>query len=193
MRYATTFAVLSMLAGLAPAAPHLGAAAPEFALTDINGKPVRLTAYKGRHVVLEWTNPHCPYVAKHYDSGNMQALQKDFTGKGVVWLAISSTHPGNYEYAGEKDMAKWAADKKSTPASIMLDKDGKVGRLYEARTTPHMYVIDPQGRLIYAGGIDDKRSANPADVKTAKNFVRAALDEALAGKPVSVSSAPPYG
>jgi len=177
----------------AHAAPAIGTQAPDFTLTDITGKPVRLADFKGKHVVLEWTNPHCPYVAKHYDTGNMQALQKNYAAKGVVWLSISSTRPGHSEYASEKEMAKWGADTKASAARVMLDKDGKVGRLYDARTTPHMYVIDPQGRLVYAGGIDDRRSTSASDVKNAKNFVSAALEESLAGKAVSVPSAPPYG
>jgi peroxiredoxin len=179
--------------GAVNATPQLGAPAPDFTLTDVAGKPVRLADYKGRHVVLEWTNPNCPYVAKHYETGNMQALQKEFGEKGVVWLSISSTRPSHPEYVSEKEVETWRADKKATPTRVMLDKDGKVGRLYDARTTPHMYVIDPKGRLIFAGGIDDKRTFNHADVKTAKNFVRAALDESMAGKPVSVASATPYG
>lgn len=174
-------------------AAKVGAAAPDFTLTDIAGKPVKLSDYKGKHVVLEWTNPNCPYVGKHYDSGNMQGLQKTYGEKGVVWLAISSTRPDHHEYTSEAETAKWLAAKKGAPARTMLDKDGKVGRLYQARTTPHMYVIDPAGKVVFAGGIDDKRSWNPEDVKTAKNFVRAALDESMAGRPVSVATATPYG
>jgi peroxiredoxin len=174
-------------------AAKVGTSAPDFTLTDIAGKPVKLSDYKGKHIVLEWTNPNCPYVAKHYDSGNMQGLQKTYGEKGVVWLAISSTRPDHHEYTSEAETAKWLAARKGTPARTMLDKDGKVGRLYQARTTPHMYVIDPAGKVVFAGGIDDKRSWNPEDVKTAKNFVRAALDESMAGKPVSVATATPYG
>jgi hypothetical protein len=144
-------------------------------------------------VVLEWTNPNCPYVAKHYDTGNVPGLQKTYAAKNVAWLLISSTNPSHYEYASEAQTGKWLADKQAVPTRTMLDKDGVVGRLYEARTTPHMYVIDPAGKLIYAGGIDDKRSYRHEDVKTAKNFVSAALDESLAGKAVSVATAPPYG
>ena len=154
---------------------------------------MKLSEYKGRHVVLEWTNPNCPYVAKHYDTGNMPVLQKTYGAKSVVWLLISSTNPSHHEYASEAQTSQWIADKKAAPTRTMLDKEGAVGRLYEARTTPHMYVIDPSGKLIYAGGIDDKRSYRHEDVKTAKNFVSAALDESLAGKAVSVASAPPYG
>lgn len=189
--------VLFLLACALAAGPlhagTVGAPAPDFTLTDIAGKAVKLSDFKGRHVVLEWVNPHCPYVAKHYDSGNMQAVQKDATVRKVVWLSIASTHPGHHEYAGEKDMARWQQEKKAAPAHTMLDKDGKVGRLYGARTTPHMFVIDPKGMVVYAGAIDDKRSTSREDVKTAKNHVRAALDATLAGKPVPNASNPPYG
>jgi len=189
----TLLCAATAFAAGASAAPRPGDAAPDFALTDLDGKPVKLSDFRGRHVVLEWTNPNCPYVGKHYNSGNMQGLQREFTAKSVVWLSIASTNPSNYEYAGEKEMKQWFGEKKAAPSHVMLDKDGKVGRLYDARTTPHMYVIDAQGRLVFAGGIDDKRSWNPEDVKTAKNFVRAALDESLAGRPVSVPTAVPYG
>lgn len=191
----THLATLSMtLVSLAvQAAPKVGDSAPDFTLTDLQGKPVKLSDYRGRHVVLEWTNPNCPYVAKHYETGNMPGLQREYAQKAVVWLLISSTNPSHYEYASETQTGKWLADKKAGPTRTMLDKEGTVGRLYEARTTPHMFVVDPAGKLVYAGGIDDKRSYRHEDVKTAKNFVRAALDESLAGKAVSVTSAPPYG
>ena len=191
LRITTLFAAAVFAAQVHAA--KVGASAPDFTLTDMAGKPVKLSDYKGKHVVLEWTNPHCPYVAKHYDSGNMQGLQKAYGEKGVVWLAISSTRPDHHEYTSEAETAKWLAAKRGAPARTMLDKDGKVGRLYQARTTPHMYVIDPAGKVVFAGGIDDKRSWTPEDVKTAKNFVRAALDESRAGRPVSVSAATPYG
>ena len=198
MRARTTLRLVLFLAGSAlaaslQAAPKPGEPVPDFTLTDIDGKPVTLSDYKGKHVVLEWTNPHCPYVGKHYDSGNMQGLQRAYAEKSVVWLSIASTRPSHPEYASEKDMKQWIGEKKAAPTRAMLDKDGKVGRLFDARTTPHMYVIDAQGKLVFAGGIDDKRSWNPDDVKTAKNYVRAALDESLAGKPVPVASAVPYG
>ena len=183
----------TLLSVAAHAAAKLGDRAPDFTLTDLAGKPVKLSDFKGKHVVLEWTNPHCPYVAKHYDTGNMQGLQKAYAEKSVAWLTISSTNPSHREYASEAETGKWLADKKGVPTRTMLDKEGTVGRLYEARTTPHMFIVDPQGTLIFAGGIDDKRSWNPDDVKTAKNYVRAALDESLAGKAVSIAAAAPYG
>jgi peroxiredoxin len=172
---------------------QIGQAAPDFALTDVSGKAVKLSDYKGKHVVLEWTNPNCPYVKKHYDSKNMQGLQSAYAGKGVVWLAINSTSTGHQDYmkpaALNDKLNAWG----SKPSATLMDADGKTGTTYGAKTTPHMYIVDPQGKLIYAGGIDDKRSANPADIPSSKNFVRAALDETLAGKPVSVATSTPYG
>ena len=190
-----TLIALALLAALPAAAQTaaVGQPAPSFELLDSQGKVVKLADFKGRHVVLEWTNPSCPFVAKHYGSQNMQGLQKDATAKDVVWLSVSSTAPGHGEYLAPAALGsqyqRWGA----APTAMLMDDSGKVGRAYGARTTPHMYVIDPQGTLVYAGGIDDKRSTNPADVKTAKNFVRAALAESLAGKPVSTPSAAPYG
>jgi peroxiredoxin len=171
----------------------IGQPAPAFQLADTQGKPVKLADFKGKFVVLEWTNPGCPFVVKHYGSQNMQALQKEATGQGVVWLSISSTAPGHSDYLAPAALAAQYQTWGAAPAAMLMDDAGQVGRAYGARTTPHMYVIDPKGVLVYAGGIDDKRSANPADVKTAKNFVRAALGEALAGKPVSTPTATPYG
>jgi peroxiredoxin len=171
----------------------VGQAAPAFELRDTRGKPVRLADFKGRHVVLEWTNPGCPFVVKHYGSQNMQALQKDAGAQQVVWLSISSTAPDHYDYLAPAALTAKYQGWGATPAALLMDDSGQVGRAYGARTTPHMYVIDPQGVLVYAGGIDDKRSSNPADVKTAKNFVRAALADSLAGKPVATPSAAPYG
>ncbi len=144
-------------------------------------------------MVLEWVNPECPYVRRHYDSGNMPSLQKEFEAKDVVWLAINSSSASSGEFTPPEQMAKWLGAKGAAPKATLIDKDGKVGRLYSARTTPHMYVIDPRGQLIYAGAIDDKRWASTADTKNARNYVRAALGEAMAGKAVSVTSTSPYG
>ena len=188
-------ATIALLAALPAAAQHaaVGQPAPAFEVPDSRGKTVRLSDFKGKHVVLEWTNPSCPFVAKHYGSQNMQGLQKEATAKGVVWLSVSSTALGHGEYLAPAALwsqyQRWGA----APTAMLMDDSGKVGRAYGASTTPHMVVIDAQGVLVYAGGIDDKRSTDPADVKTAKNFVRAALAESLAGKPVSTPSAAPYG
>jgi len=187
----------TLLVTTAVAAAHattVGQPAPDFTLTDVNGKTVKLSDFKGKNVVLEWTNPGCPFVQKHYNSNNMQALQGDAKGKGVVWLSINSTNKSASDYLEPAKLnAKMNGEWKGASSYLLMDESGKVGMAYAAKTTPHMYVIDPAGKLVFAGGIDDKRSANPADVKTAKNFVRAALDETLAGKPVSVATAQPYG
>lgn len=170
-----------------------GQPAPAFTLTDLAGKRVSLADFRGRYVVLEWNNPQCPFVVKHYASGNMQGLQKRFTGENVAWLTINSTAPGHQDFMKNDAKAAWLARQGAAPTATLVDADGKVGRSYGARTTPHMYVIDPQGTVIYAGAIDDKRSANVADVKTANNFVVQALTDARAGKPVGQASTQPYG
>ncbi len=171
----------------------VGQPAPAFSVTDVSGKAVSLADFKGKTVVLEWVNPGCPYVRKHYDSANMQATQKGAVDKGVVWLAVNSTHSGAGDYKKPADMAAWMQQQKAAATHTLMDSDGKVGRAYGARTTPHMYVIDTKGTLAYAGGIDDKATANPADVKTAKNHVNAALGDVLAGKPVAQATTRPYG
>ena len=188
----TLIAGLTFVATAALAAT-VGQPAPEFTLNDVAGKPVKLSDYRGKYVVLEWVNPECPYVEKHYGSANMQGLQKEYTAKDVAWLTINSTNAGHYEYYPPQRMAGWMKQMNGAPSATLLDPAGTVGRAYGARTTPHMYIVDPQGRLVYAGGIDDKRSTNPADVKTAKNYVRAAMGEVLAGKSISAASTQPYG
>jgi peroxiredoxin len=188
------FALAFLMSVALPAfAVNVGQPAPDFTLSDLSGKPVKLSDLKGKFVVLEWVNPECPYVQKHYDSANMQTLQKEFGAKQVAWLAINSTREGHAEFKSPQQMAGWMEEKGGAPAATLLDRDSKVGRLYGAVTTPHMYVIDPKGTLVYVGAIDDKRSTNPADVKTAKNYVRVALGESMAGKPVSAASTTPYG
>jgi len=174
-------------------AATVGQPAPDFTLTDTRGKPVKLSDFKGKHVVLEWTNPGCPYVVKHYGSQNMQALQKESTAKGVVWLSISSTAQGHYDYLAPAALNSKYSGWGSAATAMLMDDSGSAGRAYAARTTPHMYIVDAKGVLVYAGGIDDKRSANQDDVKTAKNFVRVALSESMAGKPVSTPTAAAYG
>lgn len=181
--------------GSAPAAAEarVGQAAPAFRLPDTSGKPVALADFKGRTVVLEWNNPSCPFVKKHYDSGNLQALQARYAGPELAWLVINSTAADHPEYLAPAALAAWAQGQKSRATAFLLDTEGEVGRAYGARTTPQMMVIDPKGVLIYNGAIDDKRSARPEDVADARNHVSAALDEARAGKPVSTPSTTPYG
>ena len=178
-------------AGTAQAA-SVGQAAPDFTLNDTQGKPVKLSSFKGKPVVLEWNNPGCPFVRKHYN-GNMQALQKAFTTQGVVWLAINSTEEDSVDHMGAEQLARWMADKGASPTATLLDPDGRVGRAYGARVTPHMYIVNAQGALAYAGGIDSIPSARLADIEKATNYVRQGLDELLAGKPLSTPTSQPYG
>ncbi|MEY2895742.1 MAG: hypothetical protein RL669_11 [Pseudomonadota bacterium] len=179
--------------GTALAQPLPGQPAPTFKLEDVNGRTVSLADLRGRYVVLEWNNPNCPFVRKHYASGNMQSLQARYGADKVAWLLVNSTAPGTEDYMDGKKLAAWLAEQKSQPTALLLDPSGEVGRAYAAKVTPQMVVIDPRGTVIYNGAIDDKRSANAADVAGARNYVAAALDEARAGKPVSVASTTPYG
>jgi peroxiredoxin len=191
--------LLSALACLASTAlfgadsPAVGSAAPDFSVSDSKGKTQSVSQYKGKYVVLEWFNPQCPFVKKHYGSGNMQKLQEEFTGKGVVWLTIDSSASGTEgnltpDQANAK-MAEW----KTHSTALLLDPEGKAGRTYGAKNTPHMFIINPEGKVIYAGAIDSKASPNPADIPSSTNYVRVALDEALAGKTVSNPTTRPYG
>jgi len=174
-------------------APPVGAAAPDFSLTDAVGKAHALSEYKGKYVVLEWTNPGCPFVRKHYDSGNMPKLQQEYTKKGVVWLSIDSSATGEQGYL-EGDSAKKAADGEyKATSALLLDPDGKVGHLYGATNTPDMFIIDPDGKVIYEGAIDSIASTDQADIPKATNYVAAGLDAALAGKPVARAASKPYG
>ena len=184
---------LALAAAGALASAVVGQPAPAFSAVDTSGKAVSLADFKGKHVVLEWINPGCPFVQKHYGAGNMQATQKEATASGVVWLAVNSTAEGASDYRKPADMAAWMQQQKAAATATLMDVDGKVGRAYGARTTPHMYVIDPKGVLVYAGAIDSKPTANPADIPGATNHVKAALAETLAGKPVTVASTRPYG
>ena len=170
-----------------------GKPAPDFTAKDAAGKDVRLSSFKGRTVVLEWTNQDCPYVRKHYGSGNKQALQKDATGQNVVWLTVSSSAPGAQGHVNGLEAEKLTVDRKAAPSAFLLDPDGRVGRLYGATVTPHMYVIDKAGTLAFMGGIDDKPTSNQADIKTARNYVREALTSVAAGQPVKTASTRPYG
>ena len=172
----------------------VGKAAPELKLPGSDGKVHSLKAYKGKTVVLEWLNQGCPFVRKHYDSGNMQALQKEQAAKGVVWLSVVSSAPGREGYF--KDAAEamaFAKESGGAAQAILLDPQGKVGRAYGAKATPHMVVIDKQGKLAYMGAIDDRPSTNKDDVQGAKNYVRQALDELAAGKAVSEPETKAYG
>ncbi len=171
----------------------IGQIAPDFTLTDADNRSLSLKDFAGQFVVLEWMNPDCPFVRKHYDSDNMQALQRAYTGKGVVWLSIDSSAPEKQGHLTQQMARAFLEQRQAKPSALLLDPDGTVGRLYKAKTTPHLFIIDPQGRLIYEGAIDDTPSVDPADVETARNYVRQALEEALAGKPVSTPQTRSYG
>jgi peroxiredoxin len=186
-------AALALGAASAHAAAVVGQPAPDFTLGDAKGARHALSSYKGKLVVLEWVNYDCPFVKKHYDSGNMQELQRAYSARGVVWLSINSSAPGKQGNFAPAAIQSMFAERKAASTAYLIDSDGTVGRAYGAKTTPHMFVIDAAGTLVYAGGIDDKPSTDQADVAGAKNYVRAALDETLAGKPVSTPTSTPYG
>ena len=177
----------------AHAAPAVGQKAPDFVAVDTRGKQHQLSDFAGKYVVLEWTNPGCPFVRKHYGSGNMPATQKAATEKGVVWLAVNSTERAASDYLQPAALDSWMKTQSAAPTAVLMDEDGTIGQAYGARTTPHIFIIDPKGTLVYAGGIDSIPSSRPDDIKTATNYVNQALGEVLGGKPVSTASTRPYG
>jgi hypothetical protein len=183
----------ALLAAMPVQAATVGQKAPDFSAKDTNGKTVNLADFKGKTVVLEWLNPGCPYVKKHYSGGNMQSTQKDAADKGVVWLAINSTETGHSDYLAPAALQKWMIEQKALATHTLMDESGKIGQQYAARTTPHMYIINPQGNLVYAGGIDSIASARVDDIKTATNYVKQSLGETAAGKPISAANTKPYG
>ncbi len=187
------FTALAILAAPAAAAPVVGQPAPNFKLADTNGKPVTLSDFRGKTVVLEWNNPECPFVKKHYGSGNMQKAQAAAARDGVVWLTINSSAPGKQGHMSGGQAKSFVAQAGARPAAYLLDPRGVVGKVYDAKTTPHMYIVNKAGTLVYAGGIDNKPTPNPADVNGARNHVLAALSELKAGKPVSVTTSRTYG
>lgn len=172
---------------------EIGKPAPDFVLTDIKGKEHSLSDYQGSYVVLEWVNHGCPFVKKHYKSNNMQTLQKELREKDVVWLSICSSAKGRQGYFNAKKWKKVVKRKRMNSTAVLLDPDGKVGKTFGAKTTPHMFIVDPEGNLIYRGAIDDKPSTDVDDIEGSKNFVRLALEEALAGEKVTYSSTRSYG
>ena len=197
MRTALPLALIVALFGLAfttaPAKPEIGKAAPAFTLKDTAGNTHSLSDFKGKYVVLEWLNYDCPFVKKHYGSGNMQALQAAYTEKDVVWLSVVSSAPGKQGHFAPAEMNRRTAAAEGKQTAVLLDTDGTVGRAYNAKTTPHMFVINPAGALVYMGGIDDVPTANASDIGRATNFVAAALDASMSGKPVAVATSQPYG
>jgi peroxiredoxin len=184
---------LLALASMSAFAVKVGDPAPNFTGTDSNGKTQTLSQYRGKYVVLEWSNRDCPFTRKHYESGNMQSLQKEWTGKGVVWLTILSSAPGQQGYVTASQENAQLSKVHADPTAAILDPDGKIGREYEAKTTPHMFVIDPQGKLIYAGAIDDHPTPDVEDIKASKNYVSEALIQSMAGGQVATTSTRPYG
>jgi glutathione peroxidase-family protein len=190
---AAALALFAVAPAFAQGGAVVGQPAPEFTLKDSNGQSHTLSSLRGKYVVLEWVNFGCPFVQKHYGSGNMQKLQKAYTGKGVVWLSVNSSGEGKQGYYKAADLAPVLKEKGAAATAYLIDADGKVGHQYGARTTPHMFVIDPKGTLVYAGGIDDKPSTDQADIAGATNYVSAALDSALAGKAIATAVTKPYG
>src|ERR1035437_1352954 len=192
-RFLAVCSLVSFVSGLSVGAPVVGQPAPAFVATGSDGQTYTLAEYKGKFVVLEWYNKDCPFIHKQYDSGNMQRLQDTYGKKGVVWFEVASNAPGKEGYMTVAE-AQANRQKVGTKAdATLLDPDQAVAKLYEAKTTPHMFIIDPKGVLIYQGAIDDHNSTDAEDIPKSKNYVAAALDEALAGKPVAVSSTHPYG
>lgn len=189
------FSALLVFAAGAFAEVKVDAAAPDFSVKDANGKVQTLKDYKGKWLVLEWYNKDCPFVKKHYGSNNMQALQKDYTGKGVAWLSVISSAKGKQGYLEPKEAVKNSKKVASAASAILLDTDGKMGHDYDASTTPHMFVINPEGNVVYAGAIDDNDSSDPKTIKGAKNFVREALDAGMSPqkREIAVKTHKPYG
>ena len=187
------FTALSVLAAPVSAAAVVGKPAPNFKATDVNGKAVSLSSFRGKTVVIEWNNPECPFVKKHYGSGNMQKTQAAAKKAGAVWLSVNSGAPGKQGHVNGAAAKAYIAQSKASPTAYLLDPSGAVGKLYDAKTTPHIFIVNKAGTVVYAGGIDDKPTPRPEDVNSARNHVLAALSEIGSGKPVSVANSRPYG
>jgi peroxiredoxin len=193
-RYLVATLALILMGALAEVwAASVGQPAPAFTATDSNNHVHKLSDYKGKFVVLEWTNRDCPFTQKHYQSGNMERLQHEWTKRGVVWLTVESSAPGEQGYAIGGEENAYMSQMRAAPTAVLLDPAGKLGHLYDAKTTPHMFVIDRKGVLIYDGAIDDRATTDVSDIAGAKNYVVQALQEAMAGKPVTVATSRPYG
>ncbi|MEK9950876.1 MAG: redoxin domain-containing protein [Curvibacter sp.] len=186
-------ALSSLWPALGQTALLLGQAAPDLRGTDVQGRSVRLADFRGRHVVLEWTNPGCPFVQKHYRSGNLQALQAEARRQGVVWLTVNSTADGSADFLLPPQMERWLAEQKASPSHALMDEEGVLGRAFGARTALHFFILNPRGELVYAGAIDSIPSHKVEDIPRATPYVRQGLAEALAGKPLSVPASRPYG
>ena len=194
----TALALLIVFSGLNIKAEEIktakvGQMAPDFTLTDANGKKHSLSDFKGKYVVLEWINFGCPFVVKHYGAGNMQMLQEKYTAKEVIWLTICSSAPGLQGYFEGEELLNQIKEHNVKSSAYLIDADGKVGMMYEAKTTPNMYIINPEGSLVYAGAIDDKATPNPDDIKSSLNYVSTALDQVMVGKEITTKVTQPYG
>lgn len=191
--FASALAALLLTGAAAFASVETGAAAPDFTLTDTNGKTHSLSDFKGKYVILEWTNHACPFVVKHYVQGAMPSLQKEYTSKGAVWLTINSTNSTHQDYQTPEQANEWLKKHDAACTAMLLDPESNVARAYDAKTTPHIFIIDPEGKVVYQGAIDSIRSAKPEDVAAADNYVKLAMNELLEGKPVSNATTRPYG
>jgi len=193
-RFLLLAAVLGLLQSAAGyAAVAAGDMAPDFQLPDAAGQERSLADFKGKYIVLEWTNPDCPFVKKYYGPGNMQQLQETYTAKGVIWLSMASSAPGLQGYYDGKAWQKLTQERKAYPTAVLLDPAGTVGKLYGAQTTPHMFVIRPDGKVIYSGAIDSTPSPHPEDITGSTNFVAQALDEAMSGREIKTALTKAYG
>ena len=193
LKYLLGFTLAFVAASAMQAAVEVGKPAPEFSLKDINGVTHDLSDYRGKTVVLEWVNPECPFVRKHYRSGNIPKLQKSAKSDGVVWLSVNTGQPGDQGVYDAKRHAEWAKSVNASPSAYLRDSEGRVGRLYGAKATPHIFVINGDGTLVYNGAIDSIRSADVEDIAKAENYVASALAAVKAGKPVTKATSQPYG
>jgi len=193
MSWRTLIAVAAIGASMPALAATAGQPAPNFTLTDTQGNAVQLSDFKGKYVVLEWTNPGCPFVRNHYNTRNMQTLQQAWGPRGVVWLSIDSSNKSSWDYMEPAKLGGWMQARGAAQRAVLMDPDSAIAKLYQARTTPHMFVIDPEGKIIYAGAIDDRPSTRAEDPPAAHNYVRAALTQATGGSPVTMAASTPYG
>jgi len=193
MSWRTLIAVAAIGASMPALAATAGQPAPNFTLTDTQGKTVQLSDFKGSYVVLEWTNPGCPFVRNHYNTRNMQTLQQGWGPRGVVWLSIDSSNKSSWDYMEPAKLGEWMQARGAAQKAVLVDSDSAIAKLYQAKTTPHMFVINPEGAIIYAGAIDDRPSTRPEDPSAAHNYVRAALTQATGGTAVTTAASTPYG
>ena len=193
MKIAQLLAPLVLSLSFPAVAATAGQAAPDFTLADTHGKTVHLSDFKGKYVVLEWTNPGCPFVRNHYNTRNMQGLQSEWVAKNVVWLSVDSSNRTSWDFMEPAKLGEWMQTKGAAQSAVLVDPESATAKLYQAKTTPHMFVIDPSGKIVYAGAIDDRPSTRPADPAAANNYVRTALTQATSGMAVATAATTPYG